>query len=52
MKRINAISIISFLAGVCFIAAFILHGGTTYLILGCFWIIIGIGRIFKPPVRK
>ncbi len=48
MKRINAIPIMSFLAGACFIAAFILHGGSPYLIIGCLWIIIGIGRIIKP----
>ena len=50
--RINSIAIISFLAGICFIAGFILHGSTTNLILGIIWIVIGVLRIIRPPARR
>lgn len=52
MKRFNITAIMSFLAAVCFIAAFILHGGSLYLILGCLWVIIGIRRLIRPAARK
>lgn len=52
MKKLNIVAMISFLAGICFIAAFILHGGSLYIILGCLWVIIGIRRLVKPTVRK
>ena len=52
MKRNNVAAIILFLGGVCFIIAFIIHGGSMYMILGCLWIILGIIRIIKPSSRR
>lgn len=52
MKRSNSLAILFILAAICFIAEFIISGGSRYLILGCIWIIIGIVRIIRPPIKK
>lgn len=47
MRITNKTAILSFLAAICFFAAFFIHKETIYLIFSCVWLVIAIEEYLR-----